>query len=343
MTGRERILRAFKRETVDCAPVWFMRQAGRFLPQYRKLREKYSFLESCKNPELIFEITLLPVKILDVDAAIIFSDILLPVGEMGLKFDIVESKGPVFEEPFGDKILKIFHPFEPEEKMPYIGLAIKELRRELKNEKAILGFCGGPFTIASYIIEGGTSRDFLKTKKFIYEREKEWHILMEKLTQVLTKLLLYQLKSGADAVQLFDSWAGCLSPGDYRKYVMPYNSEIFKNVSFAINFSTGTGGFIEDVAECGGEIIGIDWRILIDKAWMRIGYQRGIQGNLDPAALLRDRASLYLEIRDILKRTGRRNGYIFNLGHGILPSTPLDNVIFTVEKVREIYQEEDDN
>lgn len=337
MTGKERILKAIKREKTDVRPVWFMRQAGRYLKEYRKLREKYSFLYSCKNTELIVEITLQPVRILDVDAAIVFSDILLPVEAMGIKFNIVENKGPVFEKPIeGAEDIEKLKVLEPEKSMSYLGNALRELRKELGDEKALIGFCGAPFTVASYLIEGGHSKNYTKTKIFMHREKLLWHKLMSVLTESFIGYLRFQLKNGADLVQVFDSWAGYLSPSDYREFVKPYNARIFKEISPSISFSTGTSGFLEEVRDAGGNAIGIDWRISIDKAWEIIGYEKSIQGNLDPAVLLLDKDNIEKEIRKIIEKTKNRPGHIFNLGHGIFPQTPPDNVKFTVDRVREI-------
>ncbi len=338
MTGRERFVCALHRKPADATPVWFMRQAGRFLPEYRALRERYDFLTSCHEPDLIVEITLQPLKRLDVDAAIVFSDILLPLEYMGVKFDIVENRGPVIESPIRtpEDVEKI-HSFNPAEQMNFLGEALKHLRQELGDEKALLGFTGAPFTLASYLIEGGHSRDHALTKKFMYQNPQAWEKLMKKLTDVISKYVEFQATCGVDAVQIFDSWAGFLAPDDYEEFVKPYMEKIFSHSPVpTINFSTGTGGYIETIASSGGDVIGVDWRIRLNDAWQRVGPDKGIQGNLDPAAMLAEKRTLEARVKRILHQANGRPGHIFNLGHGILPTTPVENAQFVVELVHQL-------
>lgn len=336
-----RFFNACKRKPVDCTPVWFMRQAGRYLPEYRRIRRRISFIEMCKNPNIAAEVTIQPLRRFDIDAAIIFADILLPLEKMNVGLRFTSGDGPIINKPVRTLTdvnkLKVI---PSEESTPYLFEAIRIVKRELHGKIPLIGFSGAPFTLASYLVEGGHSQNYLKTKKLMYFEPDVWLKLMNKLTQTVLNYLKAQVEAGAQALQIFDSWVGCLSPEDYRKFVLPFMKKIFTdlrsiNVSI-IHFSTGTSGIIELISESGGDVIGIDWKSNIDSAWKRIGYNKAIQGNLDPAFLLGPKKFLKERVNDILNRTKGRNGHIFNLGHGVLPQTPVDNVKFLVDTVHEL-------
>jgi uroporphyrinogen decarboxylase len=336
-----RFLKACKREAVDYTPVWFMRQAGRYMAEYRAIRQKYTLLTICKTPELAAQVTLQPVEKLGVDAAIIFADILLPLEGMGIQLEFAQGEGPVIHNPIRDKAaVETLRLIEPEEMVPFTLEAIRIVRRELNNRIPLIGFAGAPFTLASYLIEGGHSRDYILTKSMMYKDPETWKSLMAKLTQVVTAYLRSQIRAGAQAVQLFDSWIGCLSPGDYREYVLPFSRQVIQSLRREnvpiIHFGTGTASLLELMREAGSDVIGVDWRVNIDEAWNRLGDHVAIQGNLDPVALFAPLPELRKRIEDILHRVGNRPGHIFNLGHGILPQTPVENVIATVEMVHEL-------
>ncbi len=334
-----RFLDACRRRSTDVRPVWFMRQAGRYMKPYRDIRAKNGILEICKKPELAAEVTLQPVEILDVDAAIIFADLLLPVEPMGLKLEFVAGEGPSIENPVTDPDdidnLSTSHTDE----LGYVSEAIQVVTRALAGRVPVIGFVGAPFTLASYMIEGGPSKTFLKTKKLMYGDETMWRRLMGKLVDVLGDFAGIQTGGGARAIQVFDSWVGALSPGDYVRYVQPYSRALIERIRSTgvpvIHFGTGTAGFFRELHAAGGDVIGVDWRVNIDQAWMDIGYRSAIQGNLDPVALLAPLPELRTKVHDLLRRTGTRPGHIFNLGHGILPETPVDNVKAVVQMVRE--------
>lgn len=317
-----------------------MRQAGRFLPEYRRIREKYDFLEICKDPELSAEVSIQPVEILDVDAAILFSDIMLPLEGMGIKFEIKEGVGPVMKRSLENfQHVNSLTTLDPKSDVPYVLEAISETKKKLDSRVPLIGFCGAPFTLAYYLIERQASREFVKTKRLMYKDPKAWHLLMKKLTISMILYLKAQIKAGVDAVQLFDSWVGCLSPQDYHKYVMPYSQKIFEQLADGktpcIHFGTGTACFLDKMKRAGGDVIGVDWRIPIDVAWQKLGYDVAIQGNLDPAVLLADIDVVKSHAADILHRAGGRAGHIFNLGHGVLPETPRENVTELVRFVHE--------
>jgi uroporphyrinogen decarboxylase len=333
-----RFLRACRRMPVDRTPVWFMRQAGRYMPEYRALREKYSLLEICRQPELAAEVTLQPVHLLGVDAAILFADILLPLIPMGVDIEFVRGDGPVIHNPIRSQAdIARLRPIEAEQALGHVMRAVHLVRQELPREIALIGFAGAPFTLASYLVEGGASRDFLRTKRLMYNEGRAWRELMEKLSAMLTDYLVAQVRAGAQAVQLFDSWVGALSPEDYRDYVQPYSASVLQGVSRAgvpvIHFGTGTATLLEDMREAGGDVIGVDWRIPLDRAWERLGPSVAIQGNLDPAALFAPRPELERQVRRILQAAAGRPGHVFNLGHGILPETPVENAQAVVEMV----------
>jgi uroporphyrinogen decarboxylase len=326
----ERFLKACRREAVDATPVWFMRQAGRYMADYRSLRERHSLLEICRSPDLATEVTLQPVRRIDVDAAILFSDLLLPLEPMGLPFDFVKGEGPQLDRPISDAAdidrLKVF---EPREALSHVLAAIGQIQEELDGRVPLIGFAGAPFTLASYAIEGGHSNNFAKTKALMYGHPDAWHRLCEKLADVVSDYLGAQIDAGVDAVQVFDSWVGNLSADDYREFALPHTRRIFDAIRGrvpSIHFGTGTAAILEELRDAGGDVIGVDWRIPLDVAWDRIGFDRALQGNLDPTLLLGPVARMFHQTDDILRRVAGRPGHIFNLGHGILPSTPLEHV-----------------
>ncbi len=316
-----------------------MRQAGRYLKPYREIRAHHGILEICKRPELAAEVTLQPIGILDVDAAIIFADLLLPIEPMGLKLEFVSGEGPWIENAIT----------EPEDiddlstsrtdDLGYVSEAIRKVTTSLGGRIPVIGFVGGPFTLASYMIEGGPSKTFLKTKKLMFGNETMWRRLMGKLVDVLGDFARMQIGAGARALQVFDSWVGALSPEDYVHYVQPYSRALIERVRSTgvpvIHFGTGTGGFFREMHAAGGDVLGVDWRINIDHAWMEIGHRSAIQGNLDPVALFAPLPELRAKVTQLLQRTGTRPGHIVNLGHGILPETPVENVKAVVSIVRE--------
>lgn len=333
-----RFLRACRRQPTDKTPVWLMRQAGRYLPEYRALRERYSLLELCRHPELAAEVTLQPLRRFPLDAAIVFADILLPLLALGIEVTFVAGDGPVIGQPLRDPITVSRLPDPDETELVPVAEAIRIVRQELPPEIALIGFAGAPFTLASYLIEGGSSRQFLETKRFLLRYRTEWELLLQQLTDLTIRYLRLQVVAGADAVQLFDSWAGALAPALYREAVLPWTQRVVREIQSlgvpVIVFSTGTAGFLDVVAATGAEVIGVDWRIELDWAWQLIG-NRAIQGNLDPVWLLAPRSDLNRAVQDILRRAGGRPGHIFNLGHGVLPETSPDQVAYLVELVHE--------
>jgi uroporphyrinogen decarboxylase len=315
-----------------------MRQAGRYMPAYRKLRERHSILDLCHAPELAATVTLQPVERLGVDAAIVFADILLPFEPLRLGLSFAAGEGPIIDRPIRDAAdVERLPAFNIDAELGYVFDAIRLARRALPDDVPLIGFAGAPFTLASYAIEGGASRSFTKTKRFMYQAPDTWNLLMGKLAELVGTYLAGQARAGAQALQLFDSWVGCLSPDDYRAYVQPHTTRALRLAGAAsvplIHFGTGTATFLEDFAAAGGDVISVDWRIPLDAAWTRIGDKRAIQGNLDPAALLAPAAERDRQVRDILKRAGGRPGHIFNLGHGILPETDVAAVRAVVDLV----------
>jgi uroporphyrinogen decarboxylase len=333
-------LAACRRDKTPYTPVWLMRQAGRYMEEYRKLRAEYSFLDLCKRPELAAEITVTPVEKLGVDAAILFADILLILEPMGLGLEYTKDDGPVIRAQIRSRTdVEELNDFEPEKELSFVFEAVRKCRAALNNKVPLIGFAGAPFTLASYIVEGGGSRNYLKTKKLIYSDPGAWKALMERLATAVATYLNAQIAAGAEAVQLFDSWAGCLSPGDYQRYVMPYTRAAIAAITPGtpvIHFSTGTAGMLKLVREAGGDVIGVDWRIQLDDAWNAIGRDVAIQGNLDPAALVAKPKEIRSRVEDILNRAGGRPGHIFNLGHGVLPETPVENAVAMVKAVHEL-------
>jgi uroporphyrinogen decarboxylase len=332
----DRFLRACRREPVDRTPVWFMRQAGRYMAEYRALRAKHSMLEVCRTPELAVEVTLQPLRAFDFDAAILFSDLLVPLEPMGLPFDFHKGEGPVIEKPVRSAAdVTALHRFEPRERLAFSLEAIRLLRREL--EVPLIGFAGAPFTLASYAIEGGHSKDFARTKGLMYGDAATWHRLLGLLAEVVADYLRAQVEAGAQAVQLFDSWIGSLDATDYREFVFPHVRRIFDALADLdvpkIHFGTGTGHLLALQREAGGTVVGVDWRTPLDEGWRLAGDGVAVQGNLDPALLFAPRERLLARVDDVLRRAGGRPGHVFNLGHGILPGTPTDVVRAVVDHV----------
>ena len=310
------------------------------MPEYRKIRGKYGLLEMFKSPELAAEITLQPINALSVDAAIIFADILLPLEGMGIHLEFAEGEGPVIHNPVRKHSdAQALRVFDPQENLAYVLKSLQLVRKEIDGRVPLIGFAGAPFTLASYMIEGGGSRNFILTKRMMYGERSTWDLIMEKLTTGLISYLIAQFKAGAQVVQLFDSWVGCLSPADYREYVLGYSKRLFQALREAqipsIHFGTGTGDLLPLMREGGGDVVGADWRISLDDAWGRIGPGAGIQGNLDPVTLMAPWPLLKQRAMDVLDRAAGRPGHIFNLGHGILPSTPVDSVRALADFVHE--------
>lgn len=336
-------IRACYHQPVDTTPVWFMRQAGRYMAEYRAIREKYSLLEICYRPELAAEVTLQPVRALGVDAAILFADILLPAIPLGIGLEFAKGEGPVLQNPVRTMDdVKNLRPVNPEADLGYVMEAIHILRGELK-DVPLIGFCGAPFTVASYIIEGGSSREFLKTKTMMYSAPEVWHALMEKLSVVLSDYLVAQIRSGAQTVQVFDSWVGALNPQDYEEFVLPYSQKILQDAKKenvpVIHFGTNTTTLLPLMKRAGGDVLGLDWRIPLDDGWKLLGNDVAVQGNLDPTILFAPLPEIKKRVLDILDRAKGQPGHIFNLGHGILQNTPVDNVKAVVDMVHEFSAE----
>jgi len=315
-----------------------MRQAGRYMSEYRALRKKHTLLEICHTPELAVEVTLQPLGRLGVDAAILFSDLLIPLGPMGIDFDFVRGEGPKIDNPVRTSAdVEKLRDYEPREALGFTMEAVRQLRVELEGKVPLIGFAGAPFTLASYLVEGGSSRSFEKTKALMYSDPASWHRLASKLASVVRKYLLAQIEAGAQAVQLFDSWAGALAPQDYRELVLPHSRAVMdglKNASVpVIHFATGSSGLLPLLRDAGGDVIGLDWRIDIDRGWDILGADVAVQGNLDPVVLLGPPELVRRRADDVLTRAGSRPGHIFNLGHGVLPSTPVETVEDLVEHV----------
>jgi uroporphyrinogen decarboxylase len=314
-----------------------MRQAGRTLPRYREIRKQFSLFEVCRRPELCAEVTLEPVERHGVDAAVMFADIMLPVVGMGVAVELVDGVGPVIERPIASlEDVRALRVPEPEEAVPFVLQAVRLVREQLPDEKALIGFCGGPFTVAGYLIEGRPTRDFVKTKRCMYGSPEVWHELMTRLTETFLRYVRAKVDAGADAIQLFDSWVGALSVDDYEEFVAPYSERILGGVAApTIHFGTGTAHLLEAMAAAGGDVIGLDWRVPLDQGWDRVGRDRGIQGNLDPALLLGPWARVEAAVDAILRAAGGRPGHIFNLGHGVLPETDPD----ALRRLRELVHE----
>ncbi len=332
-------MKACRREKVPYTPIWLMRQAGRYMVEYRELRERTSFLDLCKSPELVSEVTVHAVRRIGADAAILFADLLLPVEPMGLKLAYNKGEGPSIEPPVRDGAgVDALRQVEPQD-LGYVYDAIRCTRRDLPDDIPLIGFCGAPFTVASYLVEGGASRNFRHTKALMYGDEGAWTALMDKVVHAHIGYLKAQIDAGVQAVQVFDSWVGCLSPHDYRRYVMPYSHALLAALPQdvpVIHFGTGTGTFLGDMRAAGGSVVGLDWRVELDRGWETVGHDVAVMGNLDPLSLFADANHLEAEVRRILGQAEGRPGHIFNLGHGILPETPVDNVCRLVDLVHEI-------
>jgi uroporphyrinogen decarboxylase len=310
------------------------------MEEYRALRTQYGFLELCKKPDLAAEITVTPVKRLKVDAAILFADILLILEPMGVGLEYSKGDGPVIHRPVrSGKDVDGLNDFDPEKELSFVYEAVKKTCAALDGRVPLIGFAGAPFTLASYLIEGAGSRNYIHTKKLYYTAPDLWHRLLQRLSQLITKYLNCQIAAGAQAVQLFDSWAGCLTPGDYEQFVLPYTRSVIAGITQGvpvINFSTGTAGLLKQIRAAGGDVIGLDWRINLDEGWATLGHDVAMQGNLDPVALFAPPKEIKRRVADVLDRAGNRPGHIFNLGHGVLPETPVDHVIAMVEAVHEL-------
>ena len=327
------LVRAARREPVERTPVWFMRQAGRSLPEYRAIRERHSFFEVGGTPELCAEVTLQPVRRHGVDAAVMFADIMTPVLGMGIDVELVEGVGPVVAAPVRTRtdVERLVVGEPPEAVLE----AVRLVRGELDADRAVIGFCGGPFTVAGYLVEGRPSRDFTVVKTLMYSEPAVWHALMEKLADTFAAYVRAKVAAGADVIQLFDSWVGALSPADYVEFVAPYSARILASVDVpTIHFGTGTATLLRAMADAGGDVIGLDWRLPLDRGWDEVGDERGVQGNLDPALLLGPWERLEEAARDVLARARGRRGHIFNLGHGVLPQTDPDVVTRLTELVQ---------
>jgi len=332
-------LKACRGEETPFTPVWLMRQAGRYMSDYREVRAKYSFLELCKNPDLVAEVTVTAAERIKADAAIIFADILLIVEPLGLNLEYSKGDGPVIsptvrESADVDKLLEV----DPDA-LSYVYDAVRATRRALDPKIPLIGFCGAPFTLASYVIEGSGSRNYENTKSLMYRDPGAWHALMERISRGLISYVNRQVEAGAQVIQIFDSWVGCLGPEDYREYVMPHARALIQGITPGvpvIHFGTGTATLLKDMREAGGDVIGLDWRTQMDKGWAEVGYDRAVQGNLDPLVLFAEPEYIKKRAQRILDQAGGRPGHIFNLGHGILPKTPVDNVIRLIEYVHEL-------
>ena len=330
------LVRAARREAVERTPVWFMRQAGRSLPEYRAIRAKHAFFEVAHTPELCAEVTLQPVRRHDVDAAVMFADIMTPVLGMGIDVRLVEGIGPVIDEPVRTlaDVQRLRVP-DPEEAFGPVLEAVRLVRAELRSDQAVVGFCGGPFTVAGYLVEGKPSREFALTKSLMLGHPEVWHALLEKLSATFAAYVAAKARAGADVIQLFDSWVGALSPAHYRDYVAPHSARVLAAVDVpTIHFGTGTATLLEEMAAAGGDVIGLDWRIPLEIGWARVP-DRAVQGNLDPAVLLAPWDVVEREALDVLERAGGRPGHIFNLGHGVFPSVDPDTLTRLAALVRE--------
>ncbi|MFM8291348.1 MAG: uroporphyrinogen decarboxylase [Planctomycetia bacterium] len=336
--SRSLMMRACRLEPVERTPVWLMRQAGRYLPEYRAVRDKVSFLELCKSPRLASEVMIATVERLGVDAAIIFSDLLPILEPMGFDLEFTAGEGPVIHNPVrAPADLARVRELADVDRLGYVMDVVRATRAGIDDSIPVIGFAGAPFTLAGYCIEGGTSRAWLHTKTLMYRHEAAWHDLLGRLARAVSRYLVAQLDAGAQIVQLFDSWVGCLGPDDYRRYVLPHSRAALAEAARrapVIHFATGNPALLPLLREAGGSVIGIDWRIDLDAGWAAVGHDRAVQGNLEPAVLLADRDTVRRRVREVLDRAGGRPGHIFNLGHGILPQTPVENVLELVAAVK---------
>jgi len=334
-----RFVRACKTLPVDRTPVWFMRQAGRYMPEYRAVRKAHSLLEICKTPQLAAEVTITAAEILQVDAAIIFADLLLPLEVMGLPFHFSAGEGPIVERPVrtSDDVTRL--DTDSAGDLGYVAESIRLVTRHFGAKLPVIGFCGAPFTLASYMIEGGGSRHYINTKKMMYSNDGAWNELLTKVVEVTSQYAVEQVRAGADVIQIFDSWVGCLAVEDYRRHVLPRTAELVRKVKAAgvpvIYFGTDTATLLPAIKETGADVIGLDWRIPLDEGWERVGHACAVQGNLDPAVLFSDWEQVRHHAQQVLDLAARRSGHIFNLGHGILPETPVENVKVLAAYVQE--------
>jgi uroporphyrinogen decarboxylase len=325
-----RFVKACRALPVDHTPVWFMRQAGRYMPEYRAVRKKYSLIEICKQPKVAADVTITAAETLGVDAAIIFADLLLPLEVMGLPFHFSSGEGPVIEKPLRapEDVTRLRTDRAAD--LGYVAEAVRLVAKHFSTRLPVIGFCGAPFTLASYMIEGGGSRNYVHAKKMMYSSPETWDELLGKLVAVTSAYAAEQVRAGADAIQIFDSWVGCLSVEDYRRYVLPRTTELVKELQSTgapvIYFGTDTATLLPSMQETGADVIGLDWRVPLDEGWARLGNKKAVQGNLDPVLLFAAWPELKSRAEDILRRAGGRPGHIFNLGHGILPETPVENV-----------------
>jgi uroporphyrinogen decarboxylase len=336
---QSRFVRACRCEPVDATPIWLMRQAGRYMAEYRAVRKQHSILEICKSPELAAEVTITAAERLGVDAAIIFADLLLPLEVMGLPFRFAAGEGPVIERPLRtSKDVDALQTHRAAE-LGYVSESVRRVVKHFGARLPVIGFCGAPFTLASYMIEGGSSRNYVHTKKMMYNEPAAWQMLMRKLVDVLAVYAADQVTAGADALQIFDSWVGCLSVEDYRQHVLPFSTDLVRRLQATkvptIYFGTDTATLLPAMKETGAEVIGVDWRFPLDQAWNSLQHQGAVQGNLDPVLLFADQKVLLARADAILRQAAGRPGHIFNLGHGILPETPVENVIALVDFVKE--------
>ncbi|MDP1797434.1 MAG: uroporphyrinogen decarboxylase [Planctomycetaceae bacterium] len=335
-----RLIKACRREPTDCTPVWIMRQAGRYLPEYMAVRNSVTFIELCKRPDLAAQVTLDAQRLLGVDAAILFADLLPMLEPMGIDLEYQKGEGPVIHNPIRDASqVDRFRELEDLGSMHFVFDAVKLIRRDLPENIPLLGFAGAPFTLASYAIEGGGSRNYVFTKSLMYGDEGAWRTLMDRLSRSLIRYINAQIDAGCQAVQLFDSWAGCLSPSDYRRYAMPFTKQVIDGIrpgTPVINFLTGNPALLPLLREAGGSMIGLDWRVSLAEAWKTVGYDVGVQGNLDPVSLMADLPTLELRAKAVLDEAAGRPGHIFNLGHGVFPEVPPENVKALVKMVHEL-------
>lgn len=335
------LLKACRREATSSTPIWLMRQAGRYMKEYRDIREKHGFVRMCKDPALAAQITVDAVEKLGVDAAILFSDILLLLEPFGFKLEYVDGDGPAISNPIRNwsDFKNLTVTVIPKDSMSFVFEAVRQSRRALPGHIPLIGFAGAPFTLASYAIEGEGSRQYTKTKTLMYTEPDTWHALMATIANALIEYLNGQIEAGAQAVQLFDSWVGCLSPDDYKKFVLPHSKWLIKHIrkgTPVIHFGTQTSALLELMKEAGGDVIGLDWRVDLKEAWKRLGYDVGVQGNLDPAVLLSTPGEIKVRAKRVLDQATDRPGHIFNLGHGVLPDTPVENVRALVHAVKEL-------
>jgi uroporphyrinogen decarboxylase len=334
-----RFVQACRSRPVDRTPVWFMRQAGRYMPEYRALRKQYSLIEICKQPAVAAEVTITAAEALGVDAAIIFADLLLPLEVMGLPFHFAAGEGPVIDRPVREKEDIGRLRTDRASELGYVSQAVRLVAKHFEKRLPVIGFCGAPFTLASYMVEGGSSRNYVHTKKMMYSSPAAWDQLLGKLVAVAGEYAAEQVRAGADVIQIFDSWVGCLSVEDYRRYVLPRTTELVRSLQKSgapiIYFGTETTALLPSMSETGAEVIGLDWRVPLDEGWRMLGQRSAVQGNLDPVLLFADWNEVRSRARDILQRAAGRPGHIFNLGHGILPETPVENVKALAQFVQE--------